>query len=81
MSKYRRVTFEDRCHIYAWKQENVNNYEIARRLGFNPSTIYREIRRNSTLDYQPRRAQKFTQSRYKMVNHPPSPHVQIKNSC
>ena len=79
MSKYRRVTFEDRCHIYAWKQENVNNYEIARRLGFNPSTIYREIRRNSTLDYQPRRAQKFTQSRYKMCRKPYKMTLEISN--
>lgn len=66
MGKYRRVTFEDRCHIHAWKQENVGNREISRRLGLHPSTIYRELRRNRTLTYQPSRAQKFAESRYKM---------------
>ena len=48
MQKYRRVTYEDRCHISAWLQDNISIFEISQRLGFNKSTIYREIARNSS---------------------------------
>lgn len=46
MKHYRRVTYEDRCQISAFLQAKVHIKEISQRLGFNRSTIYREIGRN-----------------------------------
>ena len=43
---YNRVIEEESKHIYRWRQENLGNNEIARRLGRAPSTISREIARN-----------------------------------
>ena len=44
---YKRVTEEERKHIYRWRQEELGNNEIARRLGRAPSTISREVTRNT----------------------------------
>ncbi len=46
MRSYRRMTMADRCQISAWLQENLACSEIAKRLNFHRTTIYREIRRN-----------------------------------
>ncbi len=46
MKLYRRVTLEDRCLIDAGLRVGKSRGSIARDLGFNKSTIGREIRRN-----------------------------------
>lgn len=47
MQKYRRVAYEDRCHISALLQVEFTINEISEILGFHKSTIYRELKRNS----------------------------------
>lgn len=47
MSSYRRVSWEDRIQLKALLRAGVGPTMIARQLGFDRSTIYREIRRNS----------------------------------
>lgn len=44
MSK--QITREQRYEIYAYKQAELSNPEIAERLGVDRSTIYREYKRN-----------------------------------
>ncbi|MBM3531672.1 MAG: IS30 family transposase, partial [Alphaproteobacteria bacterium] len=46
MSRYRRVTYEDRCQIYALSQDGACQEAIARVLGLSQSTVSRELRRN-----------------------------------
>lgn len=46
MVKYRRVSYEVRCQISALKQAEFSVPEIAKRLGYHKSTIYRELKRN-----------------------------------
>jgi len=46
MSKYRRVTYEDRCQIYALSKRGASQESIARILGVSQSTVSRELRRN-----------------------------------
>lgn len=63
---YRRVTYEDRCQIFAFSQTNFSKAEISRRLGFSRSTIGREIRRNATNQgYRPMVAQGLARRRFK----------------
>lgn len=64
--KYRRVTHQDRCHIWAWLQDKNSVSVIAQRLGFHRSTIYRELERNhSTRGYHPHSAQAKYGRRYR----------------
>jgi IS30 family transposase len=72
MKSYRRVALEDRCHIYAWVQEEVSLSEIAKRLGFHKSTISREIHRNSSQSrgYKPSAADQRARFRYKRCRKP-----------
>lgn len=46
MSKYRRLTQEDRYQIEALIQSKISLHEISRIVGFSVSTICRELRRN-----------------------------------
>ena len=46
MSRYRRVTYEDRCQIYALSQDGACQEAIAKVLGLSQSTVSRELRRN-----------------------------------
>jgi IS30 family transposase len=48
LKKYSRVSYEVRCQIYALIQVKTPIPEIASVLGFNKSTIYRELKRNWT---------------------------------
>ena len=58
MHTYRRVNYQDRCQILAFLQAKVSVPEIAQSLGFNKSTIYREILRNgSRINYKPKEAE------------------------
>jgi IS30 family transposase len=44
-----RLSFEERCRIEAMLEGGLSQAAIARRLGRNPSTISRELRRNRTI--------------------------------
>lgn len=48
MSKYRRVTYADRCLLQALLDTGKSVRVVARRVGVHKSTIYREIKRNSS---------------------------------
>ena len=58
MHNYRRVTYEDRCQIYAFLQAGVPKSVIGQEIGFHRSTIYRDIARNKlpANGYEPPRA-------------------------
>jgi IS30 family transposase len=58
MRKYRQLTEEDRIEIYAMKQAGKKQNKIAAALGVHPSTVSREITRNTGLKgYRPKQAQ------------------------
>jgi len=46
MSTYRRVTYEDRCQVYALSKRGASQESIASILGVSQSTVSRELRRN-----------------------------------
>lgn len=48
MKQYSRVSYAERCQIFAFLQANISIPEIAKRLGFHKTTIYRELKRNHT---------------------------------
>jgi transposase, IS30 family len=57
MRQYRQLTEEDRIEIYAMKQAGKNQNEIALHLAVHPSTISRELTRNTGLrSYRPKQA-------------------------
>lgn len=63
---YRRVTVVERRLIRMWRQAGHGQREIARRLGRSPSSICREIARNTGGNgYQPHQAQAMAQQRAK----------------
>lgn len=65
MKHYRRVTYEDRCQIFAFLQAKVPISIISVRLGFDKSTIYRELNRNSSpRSYSPEKATAKAADRY-----------------
>jgi len=58
MREYGQLTEEDRIEIYAMKQAGKKQNHIAGKLGVHPSTISRELTRNSGLrGYRPKQAQ------------------------
>ena len=66
MATYRRVAYEDRCHISALLQAKVTVSEISKALGFHKSSIHREISRNKHHGgYTASLASKKTQKRYR----------------
>jgi IS30 family transposase len=63
---YRRVTVVERRLIRMWRQAGYGQREIARRLSRCPSTICREIARNSGRSgYRPEQADRMAQARAK----------------
>ena len=57
MRKYRQLTEEDRIEIYAMRQAGKQQNLIAAKLGVHPSTISRELARNTGLrGYRPKQA-------------------------
>ncbi len=61
MREYRQLTEEDRIEIYAMKQAGKEQNKIAAKLGVHPSTISRELHRNTGLrGYRPKQAQQKT---------------------
>ena len=58
MREYGQLTEEDRIEIYAMKQAGKQQNRIADKLGVHPSTISRELARNTGLrGYRPKQAQ------------------------
>jgi len=66
MREYRQLTEEDRIEIYAMKQAGKKQKQMAARLGVHPSTLSRELARNTGFKgYRPKQAQqKALQRRY-----------------
>lgn len=60
---YRRVSYVDRCQIFAFLAVKKPPKQIAKKLGMHPSTIYREIKRNSGERYQADAAEELAQTR------------------
>jgi len=61
MREYGQLTEEDRIEIYAMKQAGKEQNKIAAELGVHPSTISRELSRNTGLrGYRPKQAQQKT---------------------
>lgn len=61
---HRRIGYTERTLIHRWIQEEFGIREIARRLGRAPSTVSREIRRNSGgRGYRPKQAQSKAEER------------------
>lgn len=65
MSVYRRVTYADRCQIFAFIAVKKNVREVGLELGFHPSTIYRELKRNSNPKYNPDHAESIARQRFR----------------
>ena len=60
MREYRQLTDEDRIEIYAMKQAGKKQNKIAAELGVHPSSISRELSRNTGLrGYRPKQAQQM----------------------
>ena len=70
MNQYRRVSYGVRCQIYAYLQAQIPIPEIARRLGFHKTTIYRELKRNGRQRYAPQAAQIRASRRYALCRRP-----------
>lgn len=72
MKKYSRVSYDVRCQIDAFLQVNLSIPEIAIRLGFNKSTIYRELKRNLSPSggYSSHYAQLKSEYRYQKCRRP-----------
>ena len=64
MRAYRRLTEEDRIEIYASLKAGESQAAISRALGFDKSTISRELRRNrGKCGYRAKQAQLFSLER------------------
>ncbi|MEG2053278.1 MAG: helix-turn-helix domain-containing protein, partial [Bacilli bacterium] len=51
MKKYKRINQETRIMIQAYLMKGCKVKEIAKLLGFNKSSIYRELNKNQTIKY------------------------------
>jgi transposase, IS30 family len=61
---YSQLTYDDRCHIHAYKAIKLTNRAIAKRLFVSSRTIDLEIKRNTGLcGYRPKQAQAFADAR------------------
>lgn len=64
MNNYSQLTLESRYQIYSFKAAGYTQVEIACELGVHPSTISRELKRNTGLrGYRPKQAQELANSR------------------
>jgi IS30 family transposase len=73
MKQYSRVTYEERCQIFAYLKINLSIPNIAERLGRHKTTIYREVKRawgysaNALIpNYSPRRGQILAKKQRKL---------------
>ena len=72
MRTYRRITYEDRCQIYAVQTAGITQAEISKALGFSHGTVSRELARNTgQRGYRFQQAHRTAQSRQQPVRHQP----------
>lgn len=66
VKEYSRVSYEQRCQIFSLLQVKVSVPKIASLIGVNKSTVYRELKRNSSKnEYRPIAAQRRANHRKK----------------
>jgi len=71
MRKYRRITYEDRCQIYALSKRGASQEDIAGILGVSQSTVSRELWRNrGQRGYRFKQAQATAQARQAIRSRP-----------
>lgn len=58
---YKHLTLEERYHIQAYKEAGYNQRDIAEKIGVDPSTISRELQKNSSKIYKRYTAKKANQ--------------------
>jgi IS30 family transposase len=64
LKSYSQPTLESRYQIYSFKAAGYSQVEIAGELGVHPSTISRELKRNTgNRRYRPKQAQSLADSR------------------
>ena len=72
MRTYRRITYEDRCQLYALRKAGKTQTEISQALGFSQGTVSRELARNAgRRGYRFQQAQRSAQARQQQVRHQP----------
>lgn len=72
MRTYRRITYEDRCQIYALRTAGKTQAAIGTALGLSQGTVSRELARNTgQRGYRFQQAQHIAQSRQQQVRHQP----------
>ena len=60
---YMHLAYEQRCQIYTLLKRGDNEFQIATAIGVNPSSINRELKRNSG-----KRGYRFKQAHKKLLN-------------
>ena len=66
MKSYQQLTQDQRYQIYAFLKAGFSQSHIARQLGVDRSTIWREVNRNrGQRGYRPKQAQQFAEARRK----------------
>lgn len=72
MRTYRRITYEDRCQIYALRMAGNTQAEIGKALGVSQGTVSRELARNTgQRGYRFQQAHRTAQARQQQVRHQP----------
>ena len=72
MRTYRRLTYEDRCQIYALRKVGKTQAEISQALGFSQGTVSRELARNAgRRGYRFQQAHRSAQARQQQVRRQP----------
>ena len=72
MRTYCRITYEDRCQLYALRKAGLTQAEIGNALGFSQGTVSRELARNTgQRGYRFQQAQRQAQARQEQVRHQP----------
>ena len=72
MRTYRRLTYEDRCQLYALRRAGKTQAAISQALGFSQGTVSLELARNAgRRGYRFQQAQRSAQARQQQVRHQP----------
>lgn len=72
MRTYRRITYEDRCQLYALRKAGKTQAEIGQALGFSQGTVSRELARNAgRRGHRFEQAQHTAQARQQQSRHQP----------
>ena len=72
MRTYRRLTYEDRCQLYALRKAGKTQTEIGLALDVSQGTVSRELARNAgRRGYRFQQAQRKAQARQQQIRHRP----------